>query len=605
MVEISRDHVEKAKKRDDDGRGMSLLQDSAAIVVPREEVPPDDSKSFRNLTGLLSSATRRDAAVDHEPGTVKKSAIMMLTSILIHSSLGATRVLLMAIVDIILAILEEIRRATDMLLALHQAIATLKRARGHDVLSLHPTTVNDIKPSMTRAEMENLLEDNYIKNMARLSGFGAVSPFTTLVLDDTGQTIRSCFGNGTFTDIKVGQKVTYEAGFEFTGAYDATHKQFVGGKHHDNPYPDNNKQSIYELVEYIRIKIERVQEAGSTVAVLEGDRKYFTPSLYAYANLGKFTPNASASQTPRLVTPWKFGPDKESSKEKLILNMPDSGVAKAFLNLDPAKYPWLASSCDGVFTKDKVGSFQIPCSRVVLVVNEKGKPDQSFKDFKIEYKELLETLQDAETRLQDAEWAFVAHRTNLTGKPCTKPTHGRGKKRSKFLDAMDARLYRLCFQLYDELKALKARRATMLCQLLVYAISLRPDEDPADDPETFIELAHDYTVRWGIENGFKEVKHVFLRKIRSRKPTSRQFELMVAMMLHNNWQVERARELMDNLQSSGTTDSLFLASRPWRRRPLENESRDLVTAVTFLIEIWADGIKELLIEKIKGVVSDS
>jgi hypothetical protein len=605
MVGISRDPAEKAKKRDDDGRGMSLATDSAAIVVTREEVPPDDSKTFRNLTGLLSTVTRRDAAVDHEPGTVKKSAIMMLTSILIHSSLGAARVLLMAIVDIILAILEEITRATDVLLAIHQAITTLKRARGHDVLSLHPTTVNDIKPSMTRDEMEDLLEDNYIKNMARLSGFGAVSPFTTLVLDDTGQTIRSCFGNGTFTDIKVGQKVTYEAGFEFTGAYDATHKQFVGGKHHDNPYPDVNKQSIFELVEYIRIKIELVQEAGSTAAILEGDRKYFTPAMFICATLGKFTPGAPVSQTPRLVTPWKFGSDKETSKEKLIFDMPDSGVAKAFLSLDPVKYPWLASSCGGIFTKNKAGSFQIPCSRVVLVVNEKGKPDQSFKDFKIEYKDLLETLRDAEAMLQDAEWAFVVHRLNLTKKTCTKPTHGRGKKRSKFLDAIDARLYHRCFQLYDEIKALKARKAAMACRLLVYAISLRPDEDPMDDPETFIEIAHDYTVRWGIENGFKEVKHVFLRKIRNRKPTSRQFELMVAMMFHNDWQVERARVLMGNLRDTGTPDSLFLPIRPWRRRPLENESRDLVTAVTFLIEIWAGGIKSLLIENIKGVVSDS
>jgi hypothetical protein len=584
---------------------MSLAQDSAAIVEPREEEPPDGSKSFRNLTGLLSTITRRDASVDHEPGTVKKSAIMMLTAILIHSSLGAARVLLQAIVDIIIAILEEIARAMDVMLALHNTIATLKRARGHDAISLHPTTVNDIKPSMSRAEMENILEENYIENMARLSGIGAVSQFTTLVIDDTGQTIRSCFGNGTFTDIKVGQKVTFEAGFEFSGAYDATHKQFIGVKHHDNPYPDINKQSIYEQVEYIRIKIERVQEAGSTVAIIEGDRKYFTPALFAYATLEKFTPGAPASQSPRLVTPWKFGPDKESSKEKLILDMPDSGVVKAFLSLDPAKYPWLASSCVGVFTKDKVGSFQIPCSRVVLVVNEKGKPEQPFKDFKIEYKELLETIRDAEAMLQDAEWAFVAHRTNLTGKPCAKPAHGRGKKRSKFLDALDARLYCLCFQLHDEIKALKARKSAMICRLLVYAISLRLDEYPADDPATFIEIAHDYTMRWGIENGFKEVKHVFLRKIRSRKPTSRQFELMVAMMFHNDWQVERAQELVGNLRSSGTTDSLFLAGRPWRRSPLENESRDLVTAVTFLIEIWAEGIKGLLIEKIKGVVSDS
>lgn len=573
---------------------MSLAKDSATINEPRDDYPPDDSKSLRNLTGLLSTITRRNAAVDREPSTTKKSAIMMLTSILIRSSLGAARVLLMAIVDIIITILVEIARAIDVMQALNGAIAALRRVRGHDALSVHPTTVNDMIPSMTRAEMEDHLEGNYIKNMAHLSGLGAVSTFTTVVMDDTGQTIRSCFGNGTFTTIKVGQKVTWEAGFEYSAIYDATHKQFLGGKHHDNPYPDINKHSIQELVAYICSKIERVQEAGSTVAILEGDRKYFTPALFACATLGKFTPGLPDDQFPRLITPWKFGPDKASSKEQLILDMPDCGVEKTVLDLDLKKTPWLASSCAGIFSTNEAGFVQVPCVRVVLVVNEKGEPCQSFMDFKAEYKELLETIHQAEEKLENMEWASMTHRTNMTGKKCSKPSYGRGKRRSKFIDVMDARLYRACFQLHDEIKALHARKTAMAVRLLVYAISLRLGEDPGENQETFIELARDYTIRWGIENGFKEVKHVFLRKIRSRKPTERQFELMVAMMLYNEWQVERAEELVGKLQSFGTGYSLFNDGRPWRRCSLKNESRDLVTAVTFLIKIWANGIKELL-----------
>ena len=229
---------------------MSLAKDSAAIIESRVESLPDDSKSLRNLTGLLSTITRRDAAVDHEPGTVKKSAIMMLTATLLHASLGAARTLLMIIVDIIVAILEEIARAVDVVKALHDVIASLKRANGHDALSNHPATANENKPSMTRTELDDKIEKNYTENMAHLSDIGAISPLATLVMDDTGQTIRSCFGNDTFTAVKVGQKMTWEAGFEYCGIYDATHKLFIGGKHHDNPYPDISKQSIYELVEY-------------------------------------------------------------------------------------------------------------------------------------------------------------------------------------------------------------------------------------------------------------------------------------------------------------------------------------------------------------------
>lgn len=578
---------------------MSLAQDSAAIFGPREEVSPDDSKSFRNLTVLLSTITRRDATVDHEPGTVKKSALMMLTATLLHSSLGAARVLLFAIVDIIIAILEEIALAADVIGALHETIASLKSARGRNVLSTHPATVNDIKPSMSRTEMESRMEGHYITNMATVADHGAVSPFITLVLDDTGQTIRSCFGNNTFTPVKVGQKVTWEAGFEYSAVYDATHKLFLGGKHHDNPYPDINKQAMLELVGYIRTKIECVQKAGCIVAVMEGDRKHFTPGMHSCAFLGKFTPDASPEQMPRLITPWKFGADKDSSKEHLVRWMPDCGVERAYLVLDPVKYPWLVSSCDAAFTKNKAGSFMVPVARVVLIANEDGKPEQSFKDFKLEHAEMLESIQEAENRLQDAEEAYVIHRTNMTGKKSSAPSHGRGKKRSKFVDEIDDHLYHACFTLYEELKALKARKAEMIARVLVYAISLRPDEDPLATPDTFIKLAHDYTIRWGIENGFKEIKHVFLRKIRSRKPTSRQFELMVAMMLYNDWQVERTLALMDEIASAGEAISLFSEQEPWKRCTLEKESKNLITAVTFLIQIWAEGIKSLLIEKIR------
>ena len=362
---------------------MSLVADSATTIEPREEDSPDDSKSFRNLTGLLSTITRRDAAVDHEPGTVKKFALMMLTATLLHSSLGAARVLLVAIVNIIVAILEEIARAFDVVKALNDTIDSLRSACGREALSLHPTTVNAIKPSIV-PRRDGIQDRGPVQHEHDRHG----RTWCRVVLHHArvrlhGQTIRSIFGNGTFTQVKVGQKATWEAGFEYSGVYDATHKQFVGGMHHDNPYPDINKQSILSFVEYVRAKIDCVTRAGSTVAVMEGDRWYFNPGIYACAYLGKFTPRCSCQQAPRLVTPWKFGADKDSSKEKLVLRMPDSGVERAYLPLDPAKYPWLASACEVAFTKNKVGFYLVPVARVVLVVNENGKPEQLFKDFKI------------------------------------------------------------------------------------------------------------------------------------------------------------------------------------------------------------------------------
>jgi hypothetical protein len=75
---------------------------------------------------------------------------------------------------------------------------------------------------------------------------------------------------------------------------------------------------------------------------------------------------------------------------------------------------------------------------------------------------------------------------------------------------------------------------------------------------------------------------------------------MVAMMLYNDWQVERTLALMDEIASASGTISLFSEQEPWKRCTLEKESKNLITAVTFLIQIWAGGIKSLLIEKIKS-----
>jgi len=134
---------------------------------------------------------------------------------------------------------------------------------------------------------------------------------------------------------------------------------------------------------------------------------------------------------------------------------------------------------------------------------------------------------------------------------------------------------------------------------MFFAISIVPGDDPEGNPEMFIAFTRDYHERWGIENGFRDVKDRFLTKGRSRQPCMRQFRLVLGMMLYNRWEVERKRIASTWLawHSNGTGSSN--KSREWIRRKFEQECDHLPTAVGFLVSCWREAILSL-VEKING-----
>jgi len=556
-------------------------------------------KAIDRIRELLLTRTRRQATVVHEPGTADKAVETFLSSILLESGLDAGAELLSAIVAIIHHALVAVAGAPDRDAALARALEIFAPSAGASPLAVHRTTADAMVPHMTRAEMDLVLGQEYLAAMAELGEHRARSPAITLVIDDTSERATARHLNGAFSYINVGQKKTWERGFKFPSIYDATHQLFVGCHHADYRLKEDQKRALRPWVEDLRTKIATVRAAGSVVAVIEGDRHYFAGEFYAASYFGLLDPGAPAREQPRLVVPRKFTREKDEFKWNYLQDPAQPEVFTDFLNLSPYTHPALVGQCATAFAKGEKGQYQVPYA-CVAVVDEYGvKEPRSLAEVRAEARKVQEGIEECAAALVAAESAYLAHARRPEGKKIAVPGLGRGAKRVKFDDAEDERLYHECLRLHDAQKAWKKKKADLLEALMFFAVSLRPGEDPADHPATFLALARDYHERWGIENGFRDVKHLFLRPGRSPKPTRRQFRLLVGMLLYNAWHLQRMREMLELYRVPAWNKRPYDPRRPHVRRKLEREFGDVRSARSYLIQLWASGIKDLIERRFK------
>jgi hypothetical protein len=558
-------------------------------------------KAFDQIKQLLMTRTRRQAAVDHEPGTADKAVVTLLSSILLASGMDAGAELLAAIVAIVHDTLVAVAAAPDRDAALEGALELFNPSAGASPLAVHRTTADAMVPRLTRAEMDGVLGQEYLAGMAELDALGARSPAVTLVIDTTGERAAARHLNGAFSYINVGQKKTWERGFKFPSIYDATHQLFVGCHHADYRLKEDQKRALRPWVEDLRAKVATVRAAGSTVAVIEGDRYYFAGEFYAASYFGMLDPGAPAREQPRLVVPRKFTRGKEDFKWNYLMDPAQAEVFTDFLNLSPYTHPALVGQCATAFAKGEKGQYQVPYA-CVAVVDEYGRKDpRTLAEVRGEARKVQAGIEECTAALPAAEAAYLAHCPKVKGKKAVVPGRGRGAKRANFKDAADERLYRECIHLGDALKGWKDKKADLLEALMFFAVSLRPGEDPADHPATFLALARDYHERWGIENGFRDVKHLFLRPGRSPKPTRRQFRLLVGMLLYNAWHLQRMREMLELYRVPAWNKRPYDPRRTHVRRKLEQEFGDVRSARSYLIQLWAGGIKDLIEKGFKSL----
>jgi len=561
---------------------------------PYIDLAAGNYKAFDQLAELLSTRTKRQATIEHEPGTREKAVNTLLSGILLGAGLNAGNELLAAICDVIHALLEALTAAQDRDGALADAMEAFCPQARESFLAVHRTTVDAMLPHLTRAEMDRTIEGEYLADMAELGAARAQSPAVTLVIDSTAERAKSKHLNGAFSYINVGQKKTWERGFNFSSIYDATHLLFVGCHHVDYRLKEGQKRVLRLWVQDLQAKVAAVRQAGSLVAVIEGDRYYFAGEFYAASYFGLLDPGAPAREQPRLVVPRKFTREKESFKWNYLLDPEQPEVFTDFLNLSPYTHPALREQCGAEFAKGAKGQYQVPYACVALVDEYGCANPRTLGELRGEARKVQAGIKRCTGALPAADAKYLAHYAKVAGQHAAAPGRGRGAKRVNFKDATDERLYLACLRLRDNIASWKKKKAGLLDSLMFFAVSLRPGEDPTAHPGTFLALARDYHARWAIENGFRDVKHLFLRPGRSSKPTRRQFHLMVGMLLYNRWHLQRMREMLELYREPAWNKRPYDPHRPHVRRKIEREFGDVQSARCYLIRLWACGIKKLI-----------
>lgn len=566
-------------------------------VEPRTEA----TKIREKLGRWFTEPTRRNAAVDHEPGTVEKAVMNVIGSILFKTGTDDANTVTKAILGGYCSLLNCLLDLPDPIPVMQAIVDEYHLDGGANLVGVDRKTVDAMIPRKTREELSQDVTIDYQENIQTLKVTGACGEDVVISGDDTADKVRSDHPNGNMKPVRVGGQPTWDDGFEYEVEYDGTNSLFLGCRHRDNWSLPGDSGAWHLWVGSVQSKVTSARASGVRVAGLHFDRGFFLGVIFACALFGMFVPGALAGEQPRVVMPRKFSCVKDSFKWNYLLDASKPQVFVEHMIVDTRKHVWIHGSCDAQLKRVSDHEYEVSYACVALAGEYGGKTGRTIDDVRVDARRVRDGIETTQKLLAKTERAYKKNRKKLKVKKPAKPSYGRGRRRTAFKDTEDRRLYRECLRLHADLAKLKVRKTVLIKEVLFFAVSLRPGEDPASDPGLFIALAKDYHARWGIENGISDVKHRFRRMMRSRKPTRRQFFTGLAMVIHNHWQVVRKQEILDWLRRTSRGDSLFDATRLWIRIPWEREAKGLTTAVGFLATIWVEAFTSVLKSKISEV----
>nr|MDO8115396.1 hypothetical protein [Candidatus Sigynarchaeota archaeon] len=590
--------TERTKKRNDGCYIVEACNFRETSGEPRDKIPAGGIKILRDIGRLLTTATRRDATVSREPGTVERASIMMLSSIMLDCGLDDAKAFLDAMQSILWETLKEIADAMDPIAALYDAIARLGPESNQHVFSVHRTTVTSMIPHANRAQLDTQLMEQYKECMENLAEMGAKSDALIIAADETHEKVRSSYYNGNYSYVVVGQTSTWQRGFVYPTGYDATHQLFMGSRHRDYRLIDSEKNGVRPWLRDMTSKCTAARELGVDQVMIEGDRTYFNAELYARANRGMIDPGAPPGHWPRVIAPRKFTREKDDFKWEYLLDATKPQVFIDYIGLNPYNNLAVKREYENVYKKGENYHYQVPYACVAMVDEYSAREKRTLDEVRARARVVQVSIDRETNALEQSIKAFMATCKRAKGRKAKEPSFGRGSRRTKFACEKERRAYMACFKCYARLERWKKEKAALLKTLMFFAISLLPGDDPVSNPSMFIGFARDYHERWGIENGFRDVKDRFLSKGRSRHPCMRQFRLVLGMMLYNRWEVERKRVARMCLAQNFRSNPADSEARPWIRFKYEKECHHLPTAVGVLVDSWRESILSLV--KIKS-----
>jgi hypothetical protein len=586
--------TEKTKKRNDGRQIVEACNFHETSGEPRDNVPAEGINILRDIGRLLTLTTRRDATVMHEPGTVEKVSQVLLTSIMLDCGLDDAKAQLDSVQELFRRYLIMIYESNDIRAKVRTEIERLDSANKKSLFSVHRTTVAEMIPHADRSELDKCLAEQYKECMIELEMIGTKSNALIIAGDETHEKVRSKYYNGNFSYVVVGQTSTWQRGFVYPTEYDATHQLFMGSRHRDYRLIDSEKKGLRPWIRDVTAKCKLARELGIDQIIIEGDRTYFNATLFALAALGKIDPGTIPGHQPRVIVPRKFTREKDEYKWEYLLDTKRKQVFTDYIGLNPYNNPALKAECESTFTRAKNYHLLIPYTCVATVDEYGSRKKRTLEDIRSKAMKIQASIDHETASKPELIKVYMEISTQENKKVPQEPSFGRGAKRQRFKSDKERRAYEACFKCHALLEKLKKEKASLLKTLMFFAISRVPGDDPDANPSMFIAFAHDYHERWGIENGFRDVKERFLSKGRSRQPCLRQLRLILGMMLYNRWEVKRRKSACVRKSEKNDRAPSTSTPRPWIRHKFERECTCLPTAVGFLVTAWCAGILSLL-----------
>jgi len=247
---------------------------------------PETLKALRDISGTLTTSTRRDKHVDHEPGTVEKATLVHFTSAMLGSGLDDGKALLDSQQRILYETLVAIRDSAEPLKVLDELIDEMDPENREKAFSVHRTTASSMVPHLTKANLDECIEKQYIGMFKDQDTAYLLQKDMNMAIDDTPIYATSMYMNKNYSYIVVGQSSTWQRGFTFSSEYDTINQLFMGVMHHDRKMNAIERGDIRPWLKEIMAKVDAARSVGCTPATVEADRGFYSAEFFAAARVG-------------------------------------------------------------------------------------------------------------------------------------------------------------------------------------------------------------------------------------------------------------------------------------------------------------------------------
>lgn len=541
-------------------------------------------KDVSEIPSLLNMPSKQRHTIKPREGTKAQLTSTLLASILTESDSSVGKQTLDMFSQIIYDLLKQVRESDSPISELDLLISEFSPENHNKPLSASRSTMQVHLPQLTKAQIDERVEEDYCKCISKLKECKAQSPKGIIAIDMSHEASKSKNKNNQHSWVRIGQRMTWEMGFNYSSIYDSTHQLFLGMMHRNEHNPKEKARTYFPWIKDLRKKIALMESQGTEVELIEGDRGYYRTQLFAVSHLGLLKPHDPGGGFVRVVVPRWFHDHKNAKKWEFLMNPKSKQVMKKHMALNFYSPYELIDACKEAGLTRKDSLYQIPVAQVVAIDEYNNKKNRTFKELREEAVKLVEKKKKLRERLQDTETQLLdIQRKN--GLEERLPAYKSGSIRKIFKICKEKQLYFKCLRLKNQLKGFKHKKESIVNSMGFFYVSLKPGEDPERYPEMFIKFVKDYHERWGIENGFRDTKQNFKMKSRSQKSTRRQFLFCLGLILYNHWQVTRRLDLLQQERKRVHNIVPWNSRRPHVRKKLEKQVHTKWTAKSYLVQL--------------------